>query len=76
MLKEYKMKIGIFGGTFDPFTEAHMEIVKSALNIVDEVHIIPSVVDYYREDKECWLSHANRANVIEKFINHFKNNTK
>lgn len=26
-----KTRYGIFGGTFDPFTEAHLEIVRQAL---------------------------------------------
>ena len=73
-----KIKVGIFGGTFDPFTVAHMEIVKSALdhNLVDEVHIIPSVVDYYREDKDKWILYNQRYYIISRFVEHFKTSYK
>jgi nicotinate-nucleotide adenylyltransferase len=70
------MKIGIFGGTFDPFTEAHLAIVKAAIDqkLVDEVHIIPTIVDYYRNGKDRWLSNDSRLEVINKFIDHLKGN--
>ena len=69
-------KIGIFGGTFDPFTEAHLAIVKAALdqNLVDEVHIVPTAVDYYRYGKDRWLSNDSRLEVINKIIDHLKGN--
>ena len=69
-------KIGIFGGTFDPFTEAHLAIVKAAIDqkLVDEVHIIPTIVDYHRNGKDRWLSNDNRLDVIRKIIDHLKGN--
>ena len=70
-------KIGIFGGTFDPFTEAHLAIVKAAIDqkLVDEVHIIPTIVDYHRNGKERWLSNDKRLEVINKIIDHLKGNS-
>ena len=69
-------KIGIFGGTFDPFTEAHLAIVKAAIDqkLVDEVHIIPTIVDYHRNGKDRWLSNYDRLDVIRKIIDHLKGN--
>ena len=69
-------KIGIFGGTFDPFTEAHLAIVKAAIDqkLVDEVHIIPTIVDYHRTDKDRWLLNDARLDVIRKIIDHLKGN--
>jgi nicotinate (nicotinamide) nucleotide adenylyltransferase len=69
-------KVGIFGGTFDPFTEAHLAIVKAAIDqeLVDEVHIIPTIVDYHRNDKDRWLSNDKRLEVINKIIDHLKGN--
>ena len=69
-------KIGIFGGTFDPFTEAHLAIVKSAIDqkLVDKVHIIPTIVDYHRNSKDRWLSNYDRLDVIRKIIEHLKRN--
>ena len=70
------MKIGIFGGTFDPFTEAHLAIVKAAIDqkLVDEVHIIPTIVDYHRNGKDRWLLNDKRLEVINKIIDHLKGN--
>ena len=69
-------KIGIFGGTFDPFTEAHLAIVKAVIdkNIVDEVHIMPTIVDYHRNGKDRWLLNSERLDVINKIIDHLKGN--
>lgn len=68
------MKIGIFGGTFDPFTKAHAAIVKAAIDqkLVDEVWIVPTVVDYYRNHKTKWLSYEDRITVIKNVINHIQ----
>ena len=68
------MKIGIFSGTFDPFTEAHLAIVKAAIDegLVDEVHIIPTIVDYHRNGKNRWLSNVKRLDVIFKIIDQVK----
>lgn len=67
-----KDRVGIFGGTFDPFTVAHEAIVKEVLDkdIVDIVYIVPTVVDYYREDKDKWLNFNERRAVIREFVNH------
>lgn len=61
------MKIGIFGGTFDPFTEAHEAIVKKVLDekLVDKVFIVPTVVDYYRNKDDKWLTNIERISVIK-----------
>ena len=47
-------KIGIFGGTFDPFTEAHLAIVKSAIDqkLVDKVHIEQTTIAGSRKSME------------------------
>ncbi len=36
-------KIGVYGGSFDPFTKGHADIVKRALALVDELHIVVGV---------------------------------
>lgn len=61
-----KRRIGIFGCTADPFTLAHREIVKEALeqNLVDLVIIAPTIVDYHRGDKLPWLSSVEKLNII------------
>lgn len=58
-------KIAIFGGTFDPFTYAHKNIVeKVCKQLVDEVLIVPTAVDWYRKDKKTWLTTEQKINVI------------
>jgi len=64
------MKYGIFGGTFDPFTIAHFEIVGKILadNLVDKVIVIPTIVDYYRKDKERLFTNEQRLEIISKWF--------
>lgn len=61
-------KIGIFGGTFDPFTLAHREIVKQALEqgLVDFVCICPTIVTWHRKDYKPWLDDALKLKIIEE----------
>lgn len=61
-----KERIGIFGCSADPFTLAHREIVKEALEqkLVDKVIIAPTIVDYHRGDKLPWLSSNEKLNII------------
>lgn len=72
------MRIGIFGGTFDPFTKAHMAIVKAAIdkNLVDEVHIVPTVVAYHRQGKERWLDNYTRKYIIDTVVKYLTASTK
>ena len=61
-----RKRIGIFGCSADPFTLAHREIVKEALeqNLVDAVIIAPTIVDYHRGDKLPWLSTTEKLCII------------
>ena len=38
-----KPRIGLFAGSFDPFTIGHDDLVRRALGIVDELHILVGV---------------------------------
>lgn len=66
-----KERIGIYGGSFDPFTLAHREIVKEALEqkLVDKVIIVPTIVDYHRGDKLPWLSSPEKIIIIKTLMN-------
>ena len=54
-------KIGIYPGTFDPITHGHIDIVKSALKIVNK--LIVSVSNDY--SKEYLFSADERVSLIE-----------
>lgn len=60
------MKIGIFGCTADPFTEAHTAIVSKLLvdHIVDKVVIAPTIVDWHRKGKVPWLDDEQKIDII------------
>ena len=64
------MKIGIFGGTFDPFTKAHLAIVEKVLDekLVDKVIILPTIVSWHRKGKCQWLNVDDKLEVITEFI--------
>lgn len=63
-----KERVGIYGGSFDPFTLAHREIVKEVLEqkLVDKVIIAPTIVDYHRGNKLPWLSLTERVGIIRE----------
>ena len=42
MTKE-KKRVGVFAGSFDPFTIGHDDIVHRALQVVDELHVLIGV---------------------------------
>lgn len=67
-----KQKIIIFGGTFDPFTEAHYQIVKElhkGYDNIQEIVIAPTITNWYRKDTDKWLSDDERKACIYTAIN-------
>ena len=70
MKNKTDMKIGVFGGTFDPFTSAHYEIVNKVLSdkLVDKVIVIPTIVNYYRTGKTELFDLADREKIIKKWF--------
>ncbi|MDO5035413.1 MAG: pantetheine-phosphate adenylyltransferase [Porphyromonas sp.] len=42
-MERSKHHIGVYAGSFDPFTIGHDDIVRRALSIVDELHIVVGV---------------------------------
>lgn len=64
------MKIGIYGGSFDPFTIAHRAIVEHVLKnkLVDRVVIAPTIVSWHRPNKDPWLSDAERLSAIWELL--------
>lgn len=64
------MNIGIFGGTFDPFTPGHKAIVDAALKQLDKVIILPTVVSWHRAEKDCWLKSWQKVTLINDIYGH------
>lgn len=63
-------RIGLFGGTFDPWTKAHSAIVTAAVeqDLVDVVVVIPTIVGYHRNGKKRWLTDRQRLDVASSFV--------
>lgn len=60
-------KIGVFAGTFDPFTLGHWSVVRKAIPLFDEIHIVIGV----NSNKKCMFSLDVRKKVIEQTFGMF-----
>ena len=56
--------VGIYPGTFDPITYGHIEVIKSALKIVNKL-IIAVSNDY---SKNCLFTAEERVSIIQKSL--------
>ena len=63
------MTIAIYPGSFDPFTNGHLDILKSGSEIFEKVIIAVS----YNVNKEGFLPIAERVDLIKKCVNKFSN---
>lgn len=63
-------KIGIFGGSFDPFGIGHAAVVKRAYKQLglDKLVIVPTTVNYYRGDKRYLFTFDEKVRIIQDFI--------
>ena len=63
-------KIGIFGGTFDPFTCGHAAVVMNAFKQcgLDKIVIVPTTVNYYRPDKRYLFTFDEKVTIIQNFL--------
>lgn len=60
------MKIAVFPGSFDPITNAHIDIIKRALPLFDKIHIAFGI----NSTKKYLLPLTDRKDIVE---NIFKN---
>ena len=63
------MKIAIFAGSFDPFTNGHMDILKSGAEIFDKVIVAIA----YNPQKQGFLPIDTRKKLIEESIKNIPN---
>jgi pantetheine-phosphate adenylyltransferase len=59
-------KRAIYAGTFDPFTNGHLDIVQRAVKIFDEVVVLVAV----SPNKEPMMSSDKRVEVLKKLFAH------
>jgi len=65
-------KIGLYPGTFDPITFGHIDIIKRALKVVDQLYIgIPK-----KNKKNTIFSVNERISLIKKVISGFSSDSK
>jgi pantetheine-phosphate adenylyltransferase len=57
---------GLYAGTFDPFTNGHLDIVQRAVKIFDEVVVLVAV----SPTKKPFMSTEARVNVLKKLFAH------
>ncbi len=69
MSKQAKIKKAIYSGTFDPITNGHMDIIKRASNIFDEVVI--AIAKSKR--KQPMFSHDKRVQLAKVATKNMKN---
>lgn len=63
------MKKAVYPGSFDPITKGHLDIIKRASRIFDEV-IVAVLIN---PDKKGWFSIDERVSQIEKVTKNIKN---
>lgn len=64
------MKIAIYPGSFDPITNGHLDVLKTAAAIFDKVII---AVAYNAEKKGGFLTVDDRVNLIKEAVKDFTN---
>ncbi|MBR6029866.1 MAG: pantetheine-phosphate adenylyltransferase [Clostridia bacterium] len=55
-------RIGVYAGSFDPVTAGHMDIIRRAAALFDEVIVTVG----NNIGKKCWLSPEDRRKLLEK----------
>ncbi len=62
-------KRALYAGTFDPFTNGHLDIVQRAIKIFDEIVVVVAV----SPTKQPLMSTEQRVNVLKKLFTHEPN---
>lgn len=64
------MRIGIFGGSFDPLTVGHIAIIRKVIasGLVDKFLVVPTIVDYHRPGKTRWMEDGMKVSFIKNML--------
>ena len=65
-------RIALYPGTFDPITFGHLDIIKRATKIVDELHVAIA----NNNEKKCLSNFKERIDIVKKTINALPKNIK
>ncbi len=67
----FKRTVGIFGGTFDPVHNAHVQLVESVLdtNLCDEVWVMPAAESPFKQGQKT-VSFEHRLEMASLAFNH------
>lgn len=57
-------KIAVFAGSFDPFTVGHLDVVKRAAALFDELYVLLAV----NASKKYYFDEATRAEMVRKAV--------
>lgn len=68
------MKIALYLGSFNPFHNSHLEVIKTALNDfkMDKVIIVPTMQNPWKEEKVLDIDKRKEIITTTLVINHFK----
>ncbi|MCX8034181.1 MAG: pantetheine-phosphate adenylyltransferase [Thermodesulfovibrio sp.] len=64
------MKIGVYPGTFDPITNGHLDVIRRALKIFDELIVAVAILSY---KKTPIFSIEERLNLIKETTKEIEN---
>ena len=57
-------RIAVFAGSFDPFTVGHLDIVRRASSLFDQVHVLLAV----NSSKKYWLDEKVRMEIVRRAV--------
>lgn len=68
--KRREMRIGVFGGSFDPLTVGHIAIIRKVIDsdLVDKLLVVPTIVDYHRPGKTRWMEDGMKVSFIKNVL--------
>ncbi len=69
------MTVALFGGSFDPVTDAHKEIITKLSERFDRVVVMPAAVSPFKTKSLASASGAHRAEMLKRATRNMKNVT-